>query len=181
MLVTKHLTVAINFHNHFPTLWKSMATVNCLVTNILQNIISGDRRKNLIQVFNNLRVWVNNDRLFIFEWTVPLSFWTIRNVKLGGSRDPSTAMQAYCAFTPQAARASKWPEVIHFQWELAASSGESGAARFGRWERRGELKSGQLYGNELWRGSAATNRNVEVLRLRGFQRTQSCKLWFRPH
>ncbi len=46
------------------------------------------------------------------------------------------------------------------------------AARFGRWERRGELKSGQLYGNELWRGWAATNQNVEVLRLRGFQRTQ---------
>ncbi len=34
-----------------------------------------------------------------------------------------------CAFTPQAARASKWPEVIHFQCEPAASSGESGAAR----------------------------------------------------
>ncbi len=33
--------------------------------------------------------------------------------------------------------------------------GESGAARFGRWGRRGELKSSQLYGNELWRGSAA--------------------------
>ncbi len=86
-----------------------------------------------------------------------------------------------CAFTPQAARASKWPEVIHFQCEPATSSGESGAASFGRWERRGELKSSQLHGNELWRGSAATNRNVEVLRLRGFQRTQSCKLWFRPH
>ncbi len=38
-----------------------------------------------------------------------------------------------CAFTPQAARASKWPEVFHFQCERA---------RFGRWERRGELKSG---------------------------------------
>ncbi len=37
-----------------------------------------------------------------------------------------------CAFTLQAARASKWPEVIHFQCEPAASSGESGAARFGR-------------------------------------------------
>ncbi len=86
-----------------------------------------------------------------------------------------------CAFTPQAARASKWPEVIHFQCEPAASSGESGVASFGRWERRGELKSSQLYGNELWCGSAATNRNVEVLRLRGFQRTQSCKFWFRPH
>ncbi len=86
-----------------------------------------------------------------------------------------------CAFTPQAARASKWPEIIHFQCEPAARSSESGAARFGRWRRRGELKSGQLYGNELWRGSAATNQNVEVLRLRGVQRTQSCKLWFRPH
>ncbi len=52
------------------------------------------------------------------------------------------------------------------------ASGESGAARFGRWERRGELKSAQLYGNELWRGWAATNQNVEVLHLRGLQRTQ---------
>ncbi len=25
-----------------------------------------------------------------------------------------------CAFTPDAARASKWPEVLHFQWEPAA-------------------------------------------------------------
>ncbi len=48
-----------------------------------------------------------------------------------------------CAFTPQAARASKWPEVIHFQCEPASSSGESVAARFGR------LKSSQLHGNEL--------------------------------
>ncbi len=72
----------------------------------------------------------------------------------------------YCAFTPQAARASKWLEVIHFQCEPAASSGESGAARFGRWGHRGELKSSQLYGNELWRVSAATNRNLEVLRLK---------------
>ncbi len=46
------------------------------------------------------------------------------------------------------------------------------AARLGWWERRGELKSAQLYGNELWRGWAATNQNVEVLRLKGFQRTQ---------
>ncbi len=55
------------------------------------------------------------------------------------------------------------------------------AARFGWWERRGELKSGQRYGNELWRGWAATNQNVEVLRLKGFQRMQHCKLWFWPH
>ncbi len=101
--------------------------------------------------------------------------WVQESDGLGEEAPPN------CAFTPQAARASKWPEVIHFQCEPAASSGESGAASFGRWERRGELKSSQLYGNELWRGSAATNQNVEVLRLRGFQRTQSCKLWFRPH
>ncbi len=37
MLVTKQLTVAIDFYNIF-LLWKSMATVSCLVTNILQNI-----------------------------------------------------------------------------------------------------------------------------------------------
>ncbi len=39
---------------------------------------------------------------------------------------------SYCAFKPQAARASKWPEVIHFLCEPAASSSESGAACFGR-------------------------------------------------
>ncbi len=94
-------------------------------------------------------------------------------------RSPSAAITAprdaplyHCTFTPDAARASKWLEVIHFQWEPAASSGESGAARFGQCEHRGDLKSGQLYGNELWRGWAATNQNVEVLRLKGFQRTQ---------
>ncbi len=72
-----------------------------------------------------------------------------------------------CAFTPDAARASKWPEVIHFQCEPAASSGESGAARFGRWERRGELKSGQLYGNELWHGWATSTWQAFDLRQSG--------------
>ncbi len=38
MLVTKQLLAAINFHSIFPILWKSMATSNCLVSNILQNI-----------------------------------------------------------------------------------------------------------------------------------------------
>ncbi len=60
-------------------------------------------------------------------------------------------------------------------WATASSS-ESGAVRFGQWERRGELKSDQLYGNELWRGWAATNQNVEVLRLIGFQRMQPVNL-----
>lgn len=41
----------------------------------------------------------------------------------------------------------------------------------------GELKSGQLSGNELWYGSAATIQKVEVHHLRGFQRTQPRKLW----
>ncbi|KAI2655719.1 Transposon Ty3-G Gag-Pol polyprotein [Labeo rohita] len=36
----------------------------------------------------------------------------------------------YCAFTPPPARASKWPEVIHFQCEPAASSGEKRRGAF---------------------------------------------------
>ncbi len=91
------------------------------------------------------------------------------------------AVHTNWVFTPQAARASKWTEVILFVCEPAANSGERGAVRFGRWECREELKLGKLYGDELWSDSAATNRNIEVLRLRGFQRTQHCKLWFRPH
>jgi len=38
MLVIKLLTVAIDFHSRKKILWKLMATVNCLVTNIIQNI-----------------------------------------------------------------------------------------------------------------------------------------------
>ncbi len=39
VLVTKQLAVAIDFYNiFFSIIWKSMATVNCLVTNIFQNI-----------------------------------------------------------------------------------------------------------------------------------------------
>ncbi len=41
-----------------------------------------------------------------------------------------------------------WLEVINLQCEPAASSGESGTVSLGWWEHRGELKSGQLYGNE---------------------------------
>ncbi len=36
MIVTKQLTVPIDFHSIFSILLKSMATVNCLVTHILQ-------------------------------------------------------------------------------------------------------------------------------------------------
>ncbi len=38
-VVTKQLTVATDFHIiEKKMLWKSMATINCLVTNIFQNI-----------------------------------------------------------------------------------------------------------------------------------------------
>lgn len=33
---------------------------------------------------------------------------------------------------------------------------------------RRKLKYGQLYGNELWRGSAATNQNLQVLHSTGY-------------
>ncbi len=58
--------------------------------------------------------------------------WTDRCVCQSTARAIREQTSPNCAFTPQAARASKWPEVIHFQCEPAASSGESGAARFGR-------------------------------------------------
>ncbi len=38
MLVTKQLTAAIDFHSMGKIPWKSMATISCSVTNILQNI-----------------------------------------------------------------------------------------------------------------------------------------------
>ncbi len=40
MLITKQLTVAIDFHSMGKKiLWMSMATVNPLITNILQNLL----------------------------------------------------------------------------------------------------------------------------------------------
>ncbi len=39
MLVTKQLMVDIDFHMENKILWKSMATVSCLVNYILQNIL----------------------------------------------------------------------------------------------------------------------------------------------
>jgi len=64
------LTVAIDFHCiFFFLLWKSMAIVNFLIANILWNIFVCvfNRRKKLIQVWNNLKMskwqhshfWVN--------------------------------------------------------------------------------------------------------------------------
>ncbi len=60
MLVNKQLMVAIDFHcMEQKMLWKSMATVNCLVTN---------RRYR----FRTTWGWVNYDRIFIFGWTIYL-------------------------------------------------------------------------------------------------------------
>ncbi len=39
MLITKQLTVAINFHSIEKVQWKSMANINCLVTKILHNTL----------------------------------------------------------------------------------------------------------------------------------------------
>ncbi len=113
--------------------------------------------------------WIFSSRKYILHRTVQQCSWF---------RSPSAAITAprdaplyHCTFTPDAAESVKVAGSHSFSMR-AASSGESGAARFGRWKHRGDLKSSQLYGNELWRGWAATNQNVEVLRLKGFQRTQ---------
>jgi len=47
---------AIDFHSWKKILCKSIGGVNCLVTNILQNIFVCVQQKNLIQVWNNMRV-----------------------------------------------------------------------------------------------------------------------------
>ncbi len=39
MLVTKQLAVMVDFHGIFFILWKSVVTLNCLVTHSLQNIL----------------------------------------------------------------------------------------------------------------------------------------------
>ncbi len=38
VIIYKQVMVAIDFYNIFYILWKSMATINCLVPDILQNI-----------------------------------------------------------------------------------------------------------------------------------------------
>ncbi len=49
-----------------------MATVNSLITHILQNIfVFLNKRAKLIQVWNDMRVSINNI-IFIFGWTIPL-------------------------------------------------------------------------------------------------------------
>ncbi len=46
MLVTKQLALAIDLHNVTPPLWTSEVNSNCLVTNILQNILFCTQQKN---------------------------------------------------------------------------------------------------------------------------------------
>ncbi len=48
MLVTKHLTVAIDYHVKKMFLWKSMAAVNCLFPNKLKISAFMFKRKKLI-------------------------------------------------------------------------------------------------------------------------------------
>ncbi len=66
MLVTKQLIVAIDFYSILSILWKSMATINCLVTNLLQNIFFCAQQKKETQVWNTLRV---------SKWWQNCNFW----------------------------------------------------------------------------------------------------------
>ncbi len=80
MWEAKHLMVAVDFNSIFSILRKLMATVKCLVTNILPNIFFVLNRQRNIQVWNNLRptkwqklhFWVNYPFKFI-----NLCFWII--------------------------------------------------------------------------------------------------------
>lgn len=68
-LVNKRLTVAIGFYYIFSILWRSMATVNCLVASILQNIFFCAQQMNSCRFGTTWgREWQN----FHFWWTVPL-------------------------------------------------------------------------------------------------------------
>ncbi len=71
-------------------------------------------------------------------------------------------VQSYCAFTPDAARASKCPEVIHFQCEP-----EARAARRVLGDESVEESWNQANFMVMSYDAVQTNQNVEVLRLRG--------------
>ncbi len=61
-IVAKQLLVAIDFHGiFFSKLLKSMATGNCLVTNAVQIIF-----------FEATWGRVNDNKIVIFGWTIPL-------------------------------------------------------------------------------------------------------------
>jgi len=59
------LMYPIDFHRIF--FIQLMGYINCLVTDIVQNIFLCVQQNKLIQVLNNLRVCKNDDRIFILN------------------------------------------------------------------------------------------------------------------
>ncbi len=53
-----------------------MVPQNCSVSQILQNIfLCVQQNKDIHTGLELLEEWVNDDRIFIFGWTIPLNFW----------------------------------------------------------------------------------------------------------
>lgn len=89
-------------------------------------------------------------------------------------------------FTPRPARALKQLGVIHSAWEgahkvvrqdLGRSSIQMPSQLYGN-----EMKPGQPYSTELWRGLAGTNWNIEMLHYREFteHKKNFCSKWTVP-
>ncbi len=57
-------TILIDFHSIEKILWRSVGTINCLVTCILQNIFCVQQKKE--------KFLQDCNRIFIFWWTIPL-------------------------------------------------------------------------------------------------------------
>ncbi len=74
-------------------IWKSMGTVNCLVTHNLQNISSCVHKK-LVQVLN-LRL-KNDVRFLIVWWTVPLSTFSIQKWNTAFIYSTNTVIVRFC-------------------------------------------------------------------------------------
>ncbi len=72
MLVTSELLVALDSIVFFFIQWNLVATSDCLVTNILQNIFFCVQLKK----FGITWEWVHDDRTFICGWTNPLRQWS---------------------------------------------------------------------------------------------------------
>ncbi len=75
-------------------IWKSMGTVNCLVTHNLQNISSCVHKKKLVQVLN-LRL-KNDVRFLIVWWTVPLSTFSIQKWNTAFIYSTNTVIVRFC-------------------------------------------------------------------------------------
>lgn len=82
MFVIKQLMVTIDFHSIFPILWKSTDTVNSLDTKISLREIRNSYR------FGTTQGWVNQDRIFILRWSIPLKLATTPHLRgiMGESR-----------------------------------------------------------------------------------------------